>query len=106
MKRLSFLNILIVLSTLVCCTGQSPTKPTTLLIGLSDPPTTLDPRFASDANSMRICDLIFQALVGVSSDLKIIPEAAAKWTVGPKEVSFIVKPGLKFQNGKPVTLAD
>jgi peptide/nickel transport system substrate-binding protein len=103
MKRLWLLIILLILP---CCTHHGLTSASTLFIGLSDPPTTLDPRVASDANSMRICDLLFQGLVGVSRDLKVIPEAASRWIISPERITFFIKPGLKFQNGKAVTLAD
>ena len=42
----------------------------TFYVGLASPPTTLDPRRATDAYSQRIADLLFSALVRTGPDLR------------------------------------
>lgn len=102
MRKL-FLLIPLVLG---ACHSSRPTAHDSIIVGLSDPPTTLDPRRAADANSMRICDLIFQGLVKVGEDLQLEPDAALKWSIESSKIVFTLKPHLVFQNGDDVTVED
>ena len=77
-----------------------------VLIALSQKPSTLDPRFATDAVGMRIGNLIFQSLVRLDRHLKIAPSLAQKWSCTQKVCSFHIPKGITFSNGSPVTAED
>ncbi|HLW48159.1 MAG TPA: ABC transporter substrate-binding protein [bacterium] len=50
---------------------------------------------------------IFDALVGHTPDGKVVPQLATSWRrVGPAAYDFALRPGVKFQNGDPVTADD
>jgi peptide/nickel transport system substrate-binding protein len=50
---------------------------------------------------------IFDALVGHTPDGKVVPQLATSWRrVGPAVYDFTLRPGVKFQNGDPVTADD
>ena len=53
-----------------------------LVVVVENPPRNLDPRFATDATSMRVSRLVFQALVTVdNAELVPRPELATEWEV-------------------------
>lgn len=50
---------------------------------------------------------IYDGLVGHSPDGKVVPQLATSWRkVGPAVYDFTLRPGVKFQNGDPVTADD
>lgn len=51
---------------------------------------------------------VFSGLVRLSPQLQIEPDLAESWSVSPDglEYTFILRPGLKFQSGKPLTAHD
>ena len=72
----------------------------------SDPPT-LDPHLTSDTTSAGIVVEIFSGLVALSTDLALIPDIAASWTIDDGIVyTFTLRPDVKFHNGKSVTADD
>lgn len=77
-----------------------------VLIALSQKPSTLDPRFATDAVGMRVSSLIFQSLVRLDRNLKAVPSLAQKWSCTQKVCSFHIPKGVSFSNGSPVTAED
>ena len=77
-----------------------------VLIALSQKPSTLDPRFATDAVGMRIGNLIFQSLVRLDRNLKVVSSLAQKWSCSKKNCSFHIPKGVTFSNGSPLTAED
>ena len=72
----------------------------------SDPPT-LDPHLTSDTTSAGIVVEIFSGLVALSTDLALVPDIAASWTIDDGIVyTFTLRPDVKFHNGKSVTADD
>lgn len=96
----AFLTTLTVLA-LMGCTKKSSNDDSTLYVGLSAAPSTLDPRNAMDAGGMRITNLLFSSIVRLGPDLEIIGEAATKWTYKNLIYTFTLRPGLKFDDGSP-----
>jgi peptide/nickel transport system substrate-binding protein len=79
-----------------------------IIVGLQNMPKTLDPRFATDADGMRITGhLIFSSLVKLDYDLRIIPDCAEKWEM-PDESTYVfhIRPNVFFHNGKQLTAKD
>jgi len=77
-----------------------------VVVALSQKPSTLDPRFATDAVGMRIGNLIFQSLVRLDRNLKVSSSLAEKWSCSKKVCSFYIPKGATFSNGSPVTAED
>ena len=75
-------------------------------MALGQAPATLDPRFAPDAAGDRIGGLIFNSLVRLGPDLNPVPDAAENWTVNGRTYHFVLRPDLRFHNGRPVTAED
>jgi peptide/nickel transport system substrate-binding protein len=99
-----------VIASTVGCTKKSADDRSTLYVGLSSAPATLDPRNAMDAGGMRIANLLFSSIVRLGPDLEIIGEAASDWTYRNLVYTFTLRPGLKFDDGSatgiPVTKED
>lgn len=79
-----------------------------LEIALEAMPKTLDPRFAVDANGMRITQqLLYETLVQQDYNLEVIPFLAEKWeTPSPTTYIFQLRKDARFSNGDPVTAQD
>lgn len=86
---------------LTACTKKASEDPSTLYVGLSSAPATLDPRNAMDAGGMRLTNLLFSSIVRLGPDLEIIGEAASQWTYKNLVYTFTLRPGLKFDDGTP-----
>ena len=71
-------------------------------------PSSLDPHLIGDANSYSYVVQIFGGLVGLDRNLSVVPDLAQGWEVADagKTYTFTLRPGLKFQSGKPLTAAD
>jgi peptide/nickel transport system substrate-binding protein len=70
--------------------------------------TGLDPHKQTAFSSLRLLELIYEPLVRLDADLKIIPGIAESWTFSDdgKELTFKLDQKAKFQNGEQVTSAD
>lgn len=88
------------------CTESYQPPADTLVVALESQPLTLDPRFATDATGIRVGGLIFSSFVRVGDELKIIPDAAERWTVQERTYTFYLRRDLKFHNGRAVKPED
>lgn len=77
----------------------------TLVVALDSEPQTLDPRKAVDANGMRLVGLLFNGLVKIGPQLKIIPDGAKSWRQNGLIYEFALKK-LQFSNGRFVSKED
>jgi len=77
-----------------------------VVIALDSEPKTLDPRFATDANGMRIIDLIFQSLVEWDSHNHLRSSVAKKWSCEKKKCLFYIKKNIYFSNGRRIKAED
>ncbi len=114
-KRRSVLVLLLLcallLSGLASC-GLSPTQeeagPGTLILvgGTYDPPT-LDPALANDAQSSFLIGQLYSGLVALDGDMEVVPDLA-DWRVSAdgRVYTFTLRPGVCFQDGRPLTSAD
>lgn len=70
-------------------------------------PTNLDPRVGRDAQSERIYQLIFDALLTRGKDLSVEPGLAQRWeNPDPLTYVFHLHPGVHFHDGRPLTSRD
>lgn len=78
----------------------------TIVVAIGSTPSTLDPRFATDAYGMRLTGLLFSSLVYLGPDLKIVGDAAESWTYKNLTYTFQLKPGLTFSDGSALSADD
>lgn len=74
----------------------------------ADPPITLDPALASDADSTEFILKIFSGLVALDADLNIVPDIAESWEVSEDGTvyTFHLRKDVYFHDGKHVTAHD
>lgn len=80
----------------------------TLRMAWAQDATGLDPHKQTAFSSLRLLELIYEPLVRLDADLKIIPAIATSWefSADGKQLTFKLDPKAKFQNGNAVTAAD
>ena len=70
-------------------------------------PTNLDPRVGIDAQSERIDELIFDALLNRDDHLNVTPALAERWEIpDPLTYIFHLRRGVAFHDGRPLTSRD
>ena len=70
-------------------------------------PTNLDPRVGIDAQSERIDELIFDALLTRDEHLSVQPGLAERWEIpDPLTYVFHLHRGVRFHDGRPLTSRD
>ena len=88
------------------CKKHSEQDRDTVTVGLSSGPSTLDPRFATDAAGMRIDNLIFSSFVRIGQDLTVVADAAESWTYKDLTYIFVLRPDIAFAHGRLVEPED
>ena len=87
------------------CTESTPE--TTIRFGLSNTPTNLDPRYATDATSARINRLLYSRLVDFAQDASPIPALATWEVLSPTHYRFtFIEPRPTFPDGTIITAED
>ena len=100
----ALLALLIVLVS--ACGGETPT-PRVLALGLAQAPTTLDPRYATDAASARVARLIYRPLADVDDRGEAVPALATWERTAPDRYLFTLRADAPpFVDGTPVTARD
>ena len=85
------------------CTRKNVTPKDTLIVGISAEPANLDPRFALDADSQRIDQLIYDSLIVIDENLKVAPHLATRWENPAGTLyRFELHQNAKFHDGFPV----
>lgn len=76
-----------------------------LFVALESEIKNLDPRRSTDANSMRVINLIFTGFTKIGPHLKTLPDGVSHWEQKGLTYIFYLKP-LKFSNGRHLTKED
>src|SRR3989442_588917 len=87
---------------LVSAGNERSTASDTLVFGTASDPTYLDPALASDGESFRVTDQIFEGLTALKpGTTKVEPGLATSWTVSKdaKTFTFKLRTGVKFHDG-------
>jgi peptide/nickel transport system substrate-binding protein len=94
----------LLLSLLSC---SQPSDPNTLVMIIESSPTNLDPRVGLDAQSERIGELLFDALLTRDEHLNVQPGLAERWEMpDPLTNVFHLHHGVTFHDGRPLTARD
>lgn len=100
-------RLLLLCAALLTACGDGSPRPAALAMGLAQAPTTLDPRFATDAASARVCRLLYRPLAEVDEHGMPAPVLATWERVAPDRYVFRLLPDAPpFADGKPVTVRD
>jgi len=100
------LSLALVLAGLAGCAGR-PQPDNVLVVGLPDEPLTLDPRFALDAASTRLNQVLYAGLLKLDASGRPEPDLAQDWRVeGGRIYTFRLRPGLTFHDGRDLTARD
>src|SRR6266542_500733 len=102
--KLLIVAVLAVSATATAGAALKATQGGTLVFGGSADPTYLDPALASDGETFRVTEQIFEGLVKLKpGTLKLIPWLATRWTTGKdgKTYTFQLRKGVKFHDGTP-----
>jgi peptide/nickel transport system substrate-binding protein len=87
--------------------SSSDYRPGYLIIGIESNPLQLDPRYSTDANSVRISGLIYNSLLRADENSRLQLELAEHWQkVDPQTYIFDLRRDITFHNGDPLTAAD
>ena len=88
------------------CRDQRPPG-NIIVLGTTNSATNLDPRVGTDEASQKIHQLIFNALVHIDRDLRIVPELAES-IEHPDSLTYVarLRRGVLFHNGRELTSAD
>lgn len=85
----------------------SPSLPT-LRLAMPDASPTIDPALAADDSNAELDSLLYEGLVRLDPHYRIVPAAAARFTVAPdhRTYTFYLRHDLRFSNGQPITAND
>ncbi len=89
----------------VSCAGPPAPGQDTLRIAFEAAPAQFDPRFATDAYSQRVLELVCASLVTIAPDGSHRPYVADHWTYDGDQIRFHLSPSARFHDGSPI-LAD
>ncbi|MEH7010443.1 ABC transporter substrate-binding protein [Neobacillus niacini] len=109
-----FIVFILIVSVIVGCssqagngaTGKNSTKDT-LTIGIPDAPVYMDPQIQAAVGTYRVTTQIFDRLVSLDKDMKIVPALAESWEVENETTTvFHLRKGVKFHNGEEMKAED
>lgn len=100
------LHLIICMLLLAGCQQAEPDRDL-LRVGLAQLPITVDPRFATDAASVRVQDFLHRGLLKLDASFNIEADLAERWShPEPLIWHFRLKQGITFSNGAAVTAHD
>lgn len=89
------------------CSSAGSSSPRVLRVGLETEPAHLDPRYALDVASYRAIQLLYNGLVRLDAQARIVPDLAISWET-PDATTYIfhLRRGVRFHDGSLLTAAD
>ena len=104
---LGSITIGMLLLSAACRPSSADPPPGYLTIAIESNPLQLDPRYATDANSVRIGNLIYNSLLRADQKSQLQPELAENWRmVDEKTYFFELRRDARFHDGRPLTAVD
>jgi peptide/nickel transport system substrate-binding protein len=77
-----------------------------IIVGTTNSATNLDPRVGADEASQKIHQLLFNSLVHIDNQLRVVPELAELEEPDPTTYVAHLRHGVLFHNGRELTSAD
>jgi peptide/nickel transport system substrate-binding protein len=106
MRKLLRLSLALAAVLLQLSCARNPDRETLVMI-IESSPTNLDPRVGLDAQSERIDELLFDALVSRDEHFNLQPSLAERWEIpDPLTYIFHLRHDVHFHNGQPLTSRD
>src|SRR5690349_8966609 len=98
---------LLVLLIIAACRSETARPTGYLIAAIESYPLQLDPRYATDANAVRIGNLIYNSLLRPDERSRLQPELAESWRmIDHRNYLFDLRRDVKFHNGRALTAAD
>jgi peptide/nickel transport system substrate-binding protein len=85
--------------------AEAPQTGGTLTVGVVSDPVTLDPAFFASYFELYAQYLVYEPLLTMTPDLKVVPGIASYSKVDDLTYNFDIKPGVTFQDGTPFDAA-
>jgi peptide/nickel transport system substrate-binding protein len=104
--RLCRLAVWVVVLTLAAC-GQERQEGDAIVVAMTNSAINLDPRLAGDDASQKAHQLLYNSLVHIDSNLRVVPELAESLEQ-PDPLTYIarLRHGVRFHNGRELTAED
>jgi peptide/nickel transport system substrate-binding protein len=106
LRRVRAPGALLLLLALAGCTGP-PLQRDAIVVGIANSPAILDPRIGADEASQKAHQLIFNSLVRIDHDLRVVPDLAESIDQ-PDPVTYVarLRQGVRFHDGEELTAED
>src|SRR5215831_8810092 len=107
MKRAKAACLVLSLCVTNACLRAPARDPGVIVVGVVSGPNSLDPRVGTDAVSQNAHQLIFNGLMRIGDNLKVVPDVAERLD-NPEPTVYVatLKKGVKFHDGHELTSAD
>src|ERR671915_200385 len=109
MTRRPYVSWLLAVMSLVLVPGCIGGRPETdaIVVGIANSPAILDPRIGADEQSQKAHQLLFNTLLRIDNDLRMVPELAETFEQADP-ITYIarLRRGVRFHNGREMTAAD
>ena len=100
-------TIALSLTVAACRSPSTDRSPGYLVVGIESNPLHIDPRYSTDANSVRIGNLIYNSLLRADERSHLQLELAQHWSMaGDRTYLFDLRQNVAFHDGRPLTAAD
>ena len=92
---------------LLGCSQGRVYPPEIIVVATQNAPSNFDPRVGIDEASQKIHQLLYNSIVKIDNDLRIVPELAESLT-NPEPTRYVAKirQGVRFHDGRPLTARD
>ncbi len=99
-------GLLLIVMTSACGGGRP--EGTAIVVALTNSPINLDPRVGTDEASQKAHQLLYNSLVKIDGNLRIVPDLLASDLERPDPVTYIarLRQGILFHNGRELTADD
>ena len=105
-KPLRILGVILIVASATACRQPRPSG-NVIVVGMTNSATNFDPRVATDEASQKIHQLLYNRLVHIDKDLRVVPELAES-IEQPDPTTYVarLREGVLFHNGRELTSDD
>jgi peptide/nickel transport system substrate-binding protein len=89
------------------CITTPPAPPGAIVVALANSPTNLDPAVGLDEASQKLHQLLYQSLLRIDDNLRVVPDLAVRFETADSQVFEAEIPaGVRFHDGREMRSAD